>query len=290
MADNEKDQELSSVDFERMSKKRYRWVYAAAALVLVLGVVVWYALRSIEREQQRKLAVSWSELSACLLGGELPSGTTPAVRVRNTQLAVMGVPLDKRPKDGDYPWPDSCAKYGHAVFETLRDRGKTDGLAESAEKLAKELKDEKNDQIDLSPAIERAWADAAAFGLSAEAAPEVAAPPKAVSPLVLEGLPAAARLPGKTFALVNVHVQTFLHPRTWFLVEQADAGEPPVLCRAAARGRSRAASCRKARRGWGRGCGCGARPMTGRSPCCSRATGAAQGSCDGRAGRRSRTR
>lgn len=234
MADDTQDREPSSADFARMSKKRYRWVYVAAAGLVAIGAIVFVALRGMEREQQRQIAVSWSEFGACLLGGPLAPGETPASRVRNGQLSIMGVTLDKRAKFGDYSWPASCARYGHAVSETLRGRGKTDGLAESAEKLAKALKDEKNDTADLAAAIDRAWVDAGAMGLKLEPVGQVAPPPPAQSPLSIDTLPASARLLGKTFPLANIRPQMFPHPTLWFVLDQPEGSGAPLLCSATA--------------------------------------------------------
>ncbi len=230
MADDKQEREPSSVDFERMSKQRHRWAYVALAVVVGVGVVVWLALRKLEHDQQARLASAWSELNACLLGGPLDAGQSAAARVRSMQLSIMGVPLEKRAKLGDYAWPGSCGRYGHAVSEALRERNKTQGLAESAEKLAKALQDEKSDQADLTPLIERAWSDAQALGLTVSPAPSVAPPPPAQAALTLESLPASARLSTRTFPLANVRTPTFSHPALWFLVDMPESGS--LLCHA----------------------------------------------------------
>lgn len=228
---NRDDQEPSSVDFERMSKRRHLWILVALGGLVVVGVLVFVALQVLERQHRAELVRAWSELNACLIGDALADGEAPSTRVRNIQLSIMAVPPVKRAELGQYAWPASCGSYAHAVAEILRGQGSDAALTTSAEKLAKEIKEEKSYKAELGPVVEEAWRDAAALELQREPVEGVKAPPAPMQPINEGTLPKSSRLMTGTFSLGNLRVPQHPDPVLRLLVDDPDVPGGPALCR-----------------------------------------------------------
>ena len=110
---------------------------AAKKRLLILGVIVvvlaagggaaaFVANARSKAEAQK----AWDKIATCLVGdASSTSGTSatdkPSLRFRNSQLAMMSVPMDKRVQPGEEPWPARCVGPAHALSETLRSAGGT---------------------------------------------------------------------------------------------------------------------------------------------------------------------
>lgn len=225
------DTEPSSVDFQRMSKRRHLWIIVAVAVLVVVAGVTVVALRIIDAEQRAALNRSWSELNTCLLGSPLAPGEEPGRRVRNIQLAQMGIHPAKRAAFGEYAWPATCATKAHAVAEVLRGQGSDAPLGESAERLAKLLKDEKSHVADLDKPVTDVWQHAASLSLEQVPVGEVKPPPEPMKPWSEADLPKTSRLMTDTFNTANIRYALNAEPELRFLVDDPDVPGGPAHCR-----------------------------------------------------------
>lgn len=220
------------------SKKRYKRILALSVMAgFVVGGAVVGVVHVADTRQAAALEGAWTDLNACLLGAPLKEGETPAVRVANVQLAVLGTPKDRRAKPGETPWPSSCAPAAFALADHAGGAPeKGEALAESAQALAKALKDDAGGTTDLAPIVEKLWADATASKLKMGASPRGPAAPAPASPVFTpEAFAALPKLLSGNFTMASVHPPASLGTgKLYFVVEQDKAAGGPMLCGAGA--------------------------------------------------------
>ncbi|MEZ4312934.1 MAG: hypothetical protein R3F14_33345 [Polyangiaceae bacterium] len=218
------------------SQKRWRKVALFGGIgAVVVGGLVFAVVRAADSQSAEALSGAWTDLNGCLLGAPLKEGETAAGRVSAVQLAVVGMPKDRRGKPGEAPWPSSCAAAAFSVVENAGAAEKGDALKASGEALAKALKEDANATSDLAPLVEKVWADAAKSGLKmGGAAKGPAAPAPASVALSREAFAAIPKFLSGNFLLSDVREQgSSAPPKVRFLIDSKDAAGGPALCTAA---------------------------------------------------------
>jgi len=215
------------------SQKRWRKVVLFGAIgAVVVGGLVFAVVRAADSRSAATLEGAWTDLNACMLGPALKDGETPAARASAVQLAVVGMAKDKRSKPGEAPWPSSCATAAFTLAENAGSAEKSDALKVSADALAKALKEDANATTDLSPLVEKLWADAKNSGLKLGAtAKGPVAPAVANVVFTREAFAAVPKFLSGNFVLADVHEQASgAPPKLRFLVDSKDAAAGPALC------------------------------------------------------------
>lgn len=218
------------------SQKRWRKVALFGGIGAVVVAGLSYAVvRAADTKSAAALDAAWTDLNACLLGAPLKEGETPAARASAVQLAVVGMPKDRRGKPGEAPWPSSCAPAAFTVAENAGAAEQGDALKASADALAKALKEDANATADLGPLVDDLWAAAKKSGLKLGAAGKgPVAPPPAAVVFPREAFAAIPRFLSGNFLLSDVREQaSSAPPRVRFLVDSKDAAGGPALCTAA---------------------------------------------------------
>ncbi|MBK8251241.1 MAG: hypothetical protein IPK82_01050 [Polyangiaceae bacterium] len=216
------------------SQKRWRKVVLFGGIgAVVVGGLVYAVVRAADSKSAEALNGSWTDLNTCLLGAPLKEGEGAAARVSAVQLAVVGMPKDKRGKPGEAPWPSSCAPAAFLVAENggaAAEGG--DALKASADALAKALKEDANATTDLAPLVEKVWADAKKGGLKVGAAGKGPVAPAAANvALSREAFGAVPKFLSGNFLLSDVREQaSSAPPKVRFLVDSKDAANGPALC------------------------------------------------------------
>lgn len=211
------------------SDKRYKRILVLGGIgVVVLGGIVFVVARAVDASQTAAREAAFGALTTCLLGaGPLKSGETPASRVGDIKLAVVGVPMEKRAKPGAVPWPASCAEHAYEIASRAGDSP----LGAAGEALGKALKADANAAADLRAEIDELWAEATAAKLNPVPPPNTPAAPKPAVPLFTaaqwQGLP---KLLSGSMTLANVREDPSPFSKVRFLVDQKDLPEGPVLC------------------------------------------------------------
>jgi hypothetical protein len=215
------------------SQKRWRRVvlFGGIGAVVVAGLA-YAVVRAADSKSAATLEGAWTDLNACLLGAPLKDGETAAARASAVQLAVVGLPKDKRGRAGEAPWPASCAPAAFTVAENAGAAEKGDALKTSADALAKALKEDANATTDLAPLVEKVWADAKTSGLKLGAAakgPTAPAPASVV--FTRDAFAAVPKFLSGNFILGDLREQaSSAPPKVRFLVDSKDAAGGPALC------------------------------------------------------------
>lgn len=218
------------------SQKRWRKVVLFGGIgAVVVGGLVFAVVRAADSKSAAALEGAWTDLDGCLLGAPLKDGETAAARASAVQLAVVGMPKDKRGKQGELPWPSSCSAAAFSVAENAGAAPNGEALKASADALAKALKEDVNATADLGPLVEKLWADATKGGLKRGAAPKgPMAPAPANVALSREAFTAIPRFLSGNFLLGDLREQaSSAPPKVRFLVDSKDAAAGPALCTAA---------------------------------------------------------
>jgi|GEM_PF-640792 len=212
---------------KRSAKRR---LVAVVVAVAVLGAAA-TAIALVAHSRSRAASqAAWDRFATCLVGAPLAAGEAPSVRVRNLQLAAMGVRPEKRTAANEGVWPARCSSPGHAVAETMRASGGSTALAEASEKLAKAIAVDTGVAADLAPLVEKVFAEAATEKLAHRRAAGIAEPDAPATPMTLATLPAAARMFGGPLALASIRFAPFADATLHFVVDDKDFAPGPVAC------------------------------------------------------------
>lgn len=215
------------------SQKRWRKVAIFGGIGAVVVAGLSYAVvRAADSRSAATLEGAWADLNGCLLGAPLKEGETAASRVSAVQLAVVGLPKDKRGKAGEMPWPSSCAASAFTVAENAGASENGDALKASLDALAKVLKEDANATTDLGPLVEKVWADAKKGNIKPGAAAKGPAAPAAANVVFArEAFAAIPRFLSGNFLLGDIREQaSSAPPKVRFLVDSKDAAAGPALC------------------------------------------------------------
>ncbi len=217
------------------SQKRWRKVALFGGLgAVVVSGLVFAVVRAADSKSAQVLEGAWTDLNACLLGAPLKEGESAGARALSVQLAVVGLPKDKRGKTGEGPWPTSCAAAAFSVVENATAAPSGDALKVSADALAKALKEDVNATTDVAPLVEKVWADAKKSGLKLGASAKgPTAPAGANVVFSREAFSAIPRFLSGNFLLSDIREQASkAPPKVRFLVDSKDAAAGPALCTA----------------------------------------------------------
>ncbi len=211
----------------RAQKMRTRSVIASVFGLIAVGggVLATMTTRGAHAATQK----SWSELSACVLGDPLGPNERASVRARGIQLAVLGVPPEKRVGTNDVGWPGRCATYASAVTEALHASDDGSSLVQSATKLADALKVGPTNPT-LGTALDDAWRDAEKMSLNVIATSGITAPPKPITALTVEKLPLDSRVLEEPFSLGSLSIEPTPSTTLRFLIDEKDLKSGPTLC------------------------------------------------------------
>jgi hypothetical protein len=214
------------------SERRYKRIviYGSIGIVL-LGGAIFAIARTVDARDTAAREAAYGSLGTCLLGAEpLKDGEAPSARVATFKLGVVGLPVDKRgAKAGDLAWPASCASLAYALSE----HASGTPLGTAAEALGKALHADAAATGDEHAEIEKVWAEAATVKLKGAPAPDAPQPPKVGAPMFTA--PQFLALPkflSGNFSLANIREETASGSKLYFLIDQKDIPEGPVLCTA----------------------------------------------------------
>jgi hypothetical protein len=211
------------------SEGRYKriLVYGGIGLV-VLGVGVFVAARTIDARETAARDETFGALSTCLVGADaLKDGESPSARVAAIKLGVVGVPIEKRAKAGELTWPASCSTFAYQLKEHAGDSP----LGAAAEALGKALRADATATADLHAEIDHVWAEAKTGNVKATPPPNAVAAPKPAAVLfTTEQFKALPKVLSGGFSLGNVREEGSAGGKAHFLVDQKDIPEGPVLC------------------------------------------------------------
>ena len=213
------------------SERRYKRIVVFGGIgVVVLGGAIYGIARTVDARDTAAREEAYGALGSCLIGADpLPDGETPSARVANIKLGIVGVPTEKRAKIGELPWPASCSTQAYALAE----HASGTPLGAAAEALAKALRADSAATADLHAEIEKVWAEAATAKVKGTVAPGAPVAPKPVVPLfTAEQFRALPKFLSGTFSLPNVREESAPGNTLYFLVDQKDTAEGPVLCTA----------------------------------------------------------
>jgi hypothetical protein len=219
---------------DRAAARKRTLLIAVAAGVLLAGGGTVYALQSMEATQRAAVDAAWSRASACLVGPPVATPAEAVARIRNTQLAVVGLTAAERAHPGEPGWPRSCTRAMHGVAEALKNGGQPEApLVASATKLATALDQSDSDLADLAVPIEDTWTQAVAAGLRPTAIPaDVTPPPQPVTPLDQDGVARYPRLLPGMIRLERLETQATPGARLVFLIDDKSQPNLPAVCTA----------------------------------------------------------
>ncbi len=204
-------------------------VFGGIGIVVLAGAAV-AVVKTIDSQSAAARDTAWSGLNACLLGEPLKQGETTESRLLGVQLAVLGIPKERRAKPNELAWPASCSVPAAALAENAGDAA----LGESAKELAKVLRADGTATGDNRAQVAKVWKDAAALKLVAgTAGPEITPAPKAAAPVFSgEAFRALPHLQSGSYTLNNVHAQPFAGNKVHFVIDRKESAEGPLLCSA----------------------------------------------------------
>lgn len=228
MGDAEFDGELEAL--QQGQKRKRTWMLIGGAGVLLLGGgAVAVTMMQMAATNQARMAEAWSRASTCVVGDPVDGPDAAAAKFRNSQLAAMGYPLEKRSEPGEKAWPQRCSLLLHGVAEALELAGKTSPLTDSSKALATALDDPESFSKDTSERVAQVWKDAQELGLTA-AAVGGPRPLDVASPLTQDSLPESALfLPGM-IPLESLKTESTPSGRLMFVVDAKDQPNLPALC------------------------------------------------------------
>jgi hypothetical protein len=218
------------------SERRYKRIVVFGGIgVVVLGGAIYGIARTVDARDTAAREEAYGALSACLIGADpLKDGETPGARVANIKLGVVGVPVEKRAKAGDLPWPASCSTQGYALAE----HASGTPLGTASEALAKALRADSAATADLHAELDKVWTEAATAKVKGTppttgSGPGAMLAPKPVTPLfTAEQFRALPKFLSGNFSLASVREETAPGATLYFLVDQKDTPEGPVICTA----------------------------------------------------------
>jgi hypothetical protein len=211
------------------SEGRHKRIFVFGGIgLVVLGAGVFVTARTLDGREATAREETYGALTTCLLGADaLKEGETPAARVANIKLGVVGIPIEKRAKAGETAWPASCATHAYALKEHAGDTP----LGAAAEALAKALKADVTAVNDLRTEIEHVWAEAGTVKLKGTPPPGAVPGPKAAVPLYSgEQFKALPKVLSGSFSLGNVREGGAPGGKVYFVIDQKDTPEGPAMC------------------------------------------------------------
>ncbi len=213
------------------SERRYKRIVVFGGIgVVILGGAIYGIARTVDARDTAAREEAYGALGSCLLGADpLKDGEAPSGRIANIKLGVVGVPTEKRAKVGELPWPASCSTQAYALAEHAG--GTPVGTATEA--LAKALRADAAATADEHAEIDKVWAEAATAKVKGTPAADVTPAPKPVTPLfTAEQFRALPKFLSGTFSLANLREEPAPGAKLYFLIDQKDTAEGPVLCTA----------------------------------------------------------
>jgi hypothetical protein len=216
------------------SDRRYKRIVVFGGIaVVVVGAAVYGVARTVDARDTAAREAAYGSLGVCLVGAEpLKDGEAPSARVANIKLGVVGVAPDKRgAKAGELAWPASCFTQAYALAEHAAGTP----LGTAAEALAKALRADAAATGDEHAEIDKVWAEAAAAKVKAAPPADAVPAPKPAAPLfTADQFKALPKFLSGGFSLANVREEPDPGGKLYFLVDQKDTPEGPVLCTAVA--------------------------------------------------------
>lgn len=215
------------------SEKRFKRVGIIGSILLVaLGIGAYVTISTLETRSAEAAAAELGALQTCLLGDPLAADEKPSARLRKVQLAALSIPLDKRAKPGESPWPSNCQVYAVGLSE--RHGGASSaGIGTTFATLGKTLKEDAWG-TKLSEIVDGALADIAKKGVKPIAVTNVSVAPKALAPVFdtakFASIPKA--LSGK-FSLTSVKPEPSPKGVLRFVLDAKDQ-DGTLLCTASA--------------------------------------------------------
>ena len=214
------------------SERRYKRIVIFGSIgIVVLGGAIYGIARTVDTRDTAAREATFGSLGTCLLGTDpLKDGEAPGTRVATLKLGVVGLPLDKRgAKVGDLAWPASCSTLAY----TLAEHSSGTPLGTAAEALGKALRADGAATADEHAEIDKVWAEAATVKLKGTPAPDAPQPPKVAAPMFTAAqFLALPKFLSGNFSLANLREETASGSKLYFLIDQKDTPEGPVLCTA----------------------------------------------------------
>jgi len=199
----EADPELLVQQRQRMVR---RWITSLGALGAVAGLGACALVlhdRHVHRAERQQ---AWDRLTTCLAGTTASvSPEEASLRVRQTQLAVLGAPADRQRERGLPVWPARCSPFAHRLATAARTEGSAPALADSGERMANALSEPEVSTANLESHVRALFTAAADAHLQTNRATDVPEAPAPASPLHLATLPKAARIPGDSVTVLGIH-------------------------------------------------------------------------------------
>jgi hypothetical protein len=216
------------------SDRRYKRIVVFGGIaVVVVGAAVYGVARTVDARDTAARESAYGALTACLLGADpLKDGEAPSARVATIKLGWVGVAPDKRgAKAGELAWPASCSTQAYALAEHTAGTP----LGTAAEALAKALRADAAATGDEHAEIDKVWAEAATAKVKAAPPADAALAPKPAAPLFTgDQFRALPKFLSGNFSLANVREEPDPGSKIYFLIDQKDTAEGPVLCTAVA--------------------------------------------------------
>lgn len=215
------DRELARVE---RNKRRTRIIFAASALLAIVGVVVLQLARTYQAK--RVLRTAWDEAAGCLFGGPLDPDERASLRFRRIKLAVDETEKLKR------RYPERCIAPLATLHHTLIKQDKKSELAKHVHKLKAEL-EQGHGLKNLSYVIDQLAESARASELSVDdiPRPDDDAPPEPIVTWDITTVGSAARLTDAPLGAHAVSSDKWPGAVLNLLLHDPKADVPPVLCR-----------------------------------------------------------
>lgn len=232
------DNNASADDFDReearllqqQSVKNKKIGAVVVAALLVLGGGIAYSVTSASDAARAELEQSFAEFSTCLVGADAVTPEAVGPRLRNVQLAVMGIPFEKRASVTEAAWPKRCAKPAHELARVASgagDEGKT--LADTTSKFAAALDRHTAVSDDLSEAVTLVFTNAANLELTSGGGTGTP-PPAAVAPLTQQTLARNQPFMREMLKLEHLRLQPIAGRELRFLIDDKRQTGVPALC------------------------------------------------------------
>ncbi|WP_394844715.1 hypothetical protein LZC95_47675 [Pendulispora brunnea] len=195
-------------------RQRLRRRLTGLGVLVGVGGLVTCALVLHDRHDRRvrleQTWQAWDRLATCLVGTQ---GTfTPeqaSLRVRNAQLAILGLPWNRWSESEIPVWPGRCGPLAHRLAAAARRQGSTPTLVDSSQAFAHDLSEPDDGTANLQSHVRALFAAAAAIPLAADRAHDADEAPAPASPLNVTTLPRAARMRGEWVPVSGIRPSPF---------------------------------------------------------------------------------